>query len=346
MASKVSSQNCTVVMQLSETQSLPLPFQPFALAFSSPFSSISRIAVCSFDRGGQNWLKTFRIVGPSALNETLAPLSFPQTCAIFSPFAQQVVDHDHLLTAAESIKIWEVSPTNLQMKGNFAMDGAKDPLTSADWSVLEERVAIAGSASGEVFAVDIEVGTCASRIVAHDHPVHDVRFCGPTATFVTAGFDGSVRFFDLRDLESSFVYYQSSMPLLRIETSGLSPYFATFSKGSRGIIIDERRPGLPCAVIKFPSDVTAMKWLPMMWGRLLAAHTTGEITCTELSDGQASVVATGVANFGTIIQNMAVSQRLAAVATTESISIAKVMDKVSGHNSCDLEAGQALLDLM
>ena len=65
---------------------------------------------------------------------------------------------------------------------------------------------------------DIEKETVSTQLIAHDKAVYDICFAKDTSMFASAGEDGSVRHFDLRDLEHSTIIFESEdqSPLLRV----------------------------------------------------------------------------------------------------------------------------------
>ena len=56
---------------------------------------------------------------------------------------------------------------------------------------------------------DIEKGAVKTQLIAHDKEVYDICFANGVDMFASCGADGSVRHFDLRDLEHSTIIYES-----------------------------------------------------------------------------------------------------------------------------------------
>lgn len=57
---------------------------------------------------------------------------------------------------------------------------------------------------------DIEKEDVKAQLIAHDREVFDIAFSQDEFTFATTGADGSIRHFDLRELEHSTILYESS----------------------------------------------------------------------------------------------------------------------------------------
>lgn len=88
--------------------------------------------------------------------------------------------------------------------------------------------------------------------------------------FASAGEDGSVRHFDLRDLEHSTIIYESDdqSPLIRVAWNKQDPnYVATIMMDRREVIIlDIRVPMLPvCTLPGHKSAVNSISWAPHSW---------------------------------------------------------------------------------
>lgn len=88
--------------------------------------------------------------------------------------------------------------------------------------------------------------------------------------FASAGEDGSVRHFDLRDLEHSTIIYESedASPLLRVAWNKQDPnYLATIMMDNKNVIIlDIRVPMLPVATLSgHKGCVNSISWAPHSW---------------------------------------------------------------------------------
>ncbi|OHT12512.1 DDB1- and CUL4-associated factor 7 like protein [Tritrichomonas foetus] len=258
------------------TNTIPLPWHPFALACSSSFSKESRLAISSFEETNNNFIKIYRIVGPSFISESTLDFTLPQTCCRFSP-AGRPDSSDLLISGGDNIRVWQTEINGSKLLNDIEVH-IGEPITCLDWSLYEESLVLAGSTDATATAVDLTSGQTVARIIAHDHPIHDISFCGASSNFITAGFDGSLRFFDLRDLQSSFIYYQTAMPLMRASVSPLESYkMATFSKNSNFVtIIDARRPGVPCAVCSIhKSPVTSIGWSKIQTDMIYSSDSSG-----------------------------------------------------------------------
>ena len=100
---------------------------------------------------------------------------------------------------------------------------------------------------------DIENQQVQTQLVAHDSAVYDISFSGDQI-FASCGEDGSVRQFDLRDLEHSTIIYESpnNEPLLRVEWNKKNTfYLAAIQQNSNNVmILDLRSPMKVVRILK------------------------------------------------------------------------------------------------
>jgi len=114
---------------------------------------------------------------------------------------------------------------------------------------------------------NIETGQARTQLIAHDKEVYDLAFAPSPDIFASAGADGSVRMFDLRNLEHSTILFESSdsSPLLRLGWNKHDKnYLATFCMEQNSVIIlDVRSPSAPVAELSGHSQcVNSIAWAP------------------------------------------------------------------------------------
>lgn len=119
---------------------------------------------------------------------------------------------------------------------------------------------------------DVSTQQLKTQLIAHDKEVYDFAFAvRGTNVFASVGADGSVRLFDLRQLEHSTIIYESQdmTPLLRLRWNKVDPnYLATvMMDSSQVIILDIRVPSVPVAKLEHratmaPGNVNAVCWAP------------------------------------------------------------------------------------
>lgn len=298
-------------------------WHPFALSFNSVFSPVKRLAVCSFEKENINQILVYNFIGPSIELESVSDIQFPQIQCKFSPFASKD-ETDFMLTCAETLKLFQVSPQGLALFSEIDVSEEPEPITAVDWGTYQENVCICCGSDCAASSVDLETQQVTARIMAHDHQVHDIQFVGPTPTFVTAGFDGSMRFFDLRDLASSIIYFQTLRPLLRLSVSPWDANkIATFSSDSRTItIIDVRQPGVPSAVIKgFDENISCIDWSRTVENVVFGSTINGKIKTAVVNDGVAVPTVFDCITEKKSIQSFCIGHGMSANASESSVSI-------------------------
>ena len=115
----------------------------------------------------------------------------------------------------------------------------------------------------------------------------DIAFAssaGNADVFASVGADGSVRMFDLRNLEHSTIIYETSdeKPLLRLSWNKQDPnYLATFQMDDmKVIILDIRLPSVPAAELTgHTACLNSLAWAP---------HSSTHI-CTAADDKNALI---------------------------------------------------------
>jgi len=327
--------------------SLPVQNKPFAMSYNSSFSMENRLAVCSFELNQPNQISIYRTTGPSIVNDGILDILFPPTCVKFNPSGSRD-SSDLFVTCSDCLRLYETTLTGINLANEIATNGTNDPLTCADWSEYQESLILVGSTDATATAIDLETSDIITKVIAHDHPIHDISFCGSDSTFITAGFDGSMRFFDLRDLQSSFIYYQTANPLMRAAVAPVEPNkIATFASGSHSIcIIDSRKPGIPLAVMKkHKSPITCIGWSRLECGKIYSTDQSGVLETTIQFD--AGLIEADVLPIPNVylsyttdspIESFVVGQNVVAIASMNKIDIITnpKSDKMESLNEAEL----------
>ena len=143
------------------------------------------------------------------------------------------------------------------------------PLTSFDWCESDPNLIVTSSIDTTATVWDLETMKSKTQIIAHDKEAYDVEFRpGGNDVFATVGNDGSLRIFDLRDMEHSHIVYETptAAPLLRLGWNKQDSHYvaAIELEGSKTIIMDCRAPNVPVAVLEGHKDsvANALAWAP------------------------------------------------------------------------------------
>lgn len=162
------------------------------------------------------------------------------------------------------------------------------PLTSFDW--CESDPAVLGTCSIDTTCTiwNIETGQAQTQIIAHDKEVYDIVFAPQQNVFASASADGSVRMFDLRQLEHSTIIYESLelVPLLRVGWNKHdSNYLATFALDSSDVVIlDIRRPSSPvCELNGHHAPLNSIAWAPHSSAHIVTGGDDSQALIWDLS---------------------------------------------------------------
>eukprot|EP00916_Digyalum_oweni_P016790 GHVL01027509.1.p1 GENE.GHVL01027509.1~~GHVL01027509.1.p1 ORF type:complete len:342 (-),score=64.87 GHVL01027509.1:240-1265(-) len=155
----------------------------------------------------------------------------------------------------------------LRHLGGSKAGGKQGPLTSCAWNPSLQQKVATSSVDTTCASWDIEVGKMETRLIAHDKAVYDICYGPLPYLFASVGADGSVRVFDLRDLESSTILYEHHSPMLRVAWK--SHYLAVVARDDHGVsVIDIRKPNIPHShlMCEDNSFINSVAWSPPAHG--------------------------------------------------------------------------------
>ena len=87
---------------------------------------------------------------------------------------------------------------------------------------------------------DIPKEKVKTQLIAHDKEVYDISFSQEFHTFASAGADGSVRLFDLRNLDQSTIIFENTeqTPFMRVAWNQKDTnYLATINLNQKSVYI-------------------------------------------------------------------------------------------------------------
>lgn len=195
---------------------------------------------------------------------------YPTTKIMWLP--SEATDKPDLLgTTGDYMRIWEVTPNN-GVRQKCTLNNSKNtefcaPLTSFDWNRTDPNIIGTSSIDTTCTIWDLETQCAKTQLIAHDKEVFDMAFASGTHIFASVGADGSVRMFDLRNLEHSTIIYESKnyVPLLRLNWNKQDPnYLAAIMMDSPvAIVLDVRMPSLPVVQLRGHSScINSLDWAP------------------------------------------------------------------------------------
>eukprot|EP00826_Nyctotherus_ovalis_P013082 TRINITY_DN1349_c0_g1_i7.p1 TRINITY_DN1349_c0_g1~~TRINITY_DN1349_c0_g1_i7.p1 ORF type:complete len:313 (-),score=58.09 TRINITY_DN1349_c0_g1_i7:248-1186(-) len=180
--------------------------------------------------------------------------------------------HDLLATSGEHLRIWKVDMENgrtdirAELK-NIKQSEYASPLPSFDWNIDNPNVLGTCSIDTTCTIWDLEKETIKAQLIAHDKEVYDISFAAGVDCFASAGADGSIRQFDMRNLEHSTIVYESKeqAPFVRVAWNrSTTCYLACIMMNSNKVLImDIRYPVSPILELNGHGDfVNSIAWAP------------------------------------------------------------------------------------
>jgi WD repeat-containing protein 68 len=125
------------------------------------------------------------------------------------------------------------------------------PLTGLDWNDTKPNLVLAASIDTTCAVWDASTQQIITQLIAHDKEVFDAGFQygGTGDVFASTGKDGSVRTFDLRNLDHSTIIYETpdGSPLSRISWNSQDQNFMAILavNSPKILILDIRSPSVP-----------------------------------------------------------------------------------------------------
>lgn len=193
-----------------------------------------RLALGSFKENAANFLELIELDEESGSFRCppgfKADHGYPATKVMFIPDKEGNMA-DLLASSGESLRVWTVDDSGIRLERALDPKPGEpcEPLTSFDWN--ESNPSLLGTCSTDQTCTiwHIESGKIVERFVAHDKEVYDIAWGGGEGgTFATVSADGSVRVFDLRNIDSSTIIYESpspETPLVRLSWNKQDPRF-------------------------------------------------------------------------------------------------------------------------
>ncbi|TID13559.1 hypothetical protein CANINC_004917 [Pichia inconspicua] len=189
-----------------------------------------------------------------------------------------------LATTSECLRIYQLcdsdSDNSKKLIEKSALTNSKitnlnqlPPMTSFDWNSFDPTSLITCSIDTTCTAWNLvkETFVAKSQLIAHDSEVYDVKYIyGDKNVFASCSSDGSVRLFDLRNLEQSTIIYDNTLngnskTLLRLASSHYNAnQIALLTQDSSNVIIlDLRNVGVPVYSLNHSSaPVDSIAWHP------------------------------------------------------------------------------------
>ena len=127
-------------------------------------------------------------------------------------------NRDILATSRDILRLYDLSKDESNPKAHFKQQQAillrneqefSNPISAFDWNRVDPTKIAVSSVDSTVTILDINQQSLTTQIIAHDKAVYDVSFAPNDSMFASCGEDGSVRIFDIKNLQQSSIIYES-----------------------------------------------------------------------------------------------------------------------------------------
>jgi len=273
----------------NEIYTYEAPWPIYGMNWSSRMDHPYRLAIGSFLEDYTNRVDVIQLNEETEVFEVKGSFDhpYPTTKIMWIP-DKLGSKSDFVGTTGDYMRLWQVvDDKKIELKcllNNNKNSEFCAPLTSFDWNESDSSILGTSSIDTTCTIWNIETQQVKTQLIAHDKEVYDIAFARGTDVFASVGADGSVRMFDLRNLEHSTIIYETPglTPLLRLNWNKQDPnYLAAIPMDSNNaIILDIRLPSVPAAELTGHSaSINALAWAP---------HSSCHI-CTAGDDKQAYI---------------------------------------------------------
>jgi len=253
-------QNSNIVFNYNSNYDL------YGLSFQNN-NTVPRLALGSFEMDNKNKIEIVEYRRDKLRKIHSEQIEFPCTKLKWSPFANSPI----LAASSDAMRIYSFNQDQNKLYLNTTLVKTKQynaPITSFDWNVWNS--AILGTVSIDTTATiwDVNKSTMIKQIIVHDKDVYDICFSKKYENyFITTGADGSIRGFDLRNLDESDVLFENQdlTPMTRVAFNSQNEFFlaALCLEKNYFYIIDIRKKEELYATFNTHTNVVnAMAWSP------------------------------------------------------------------------------------
>lgn len=194
---------------------------------------------------------------------------------------------DILAISSDHLRLWNIDNTGTSSKFGSEFIHDTKPLTSFDWSTTDPTIIATCSLDSTCTIWDVDKKAIKSKFLAHEGEVYDINIGNAPNTFMTVGSDGTLRHFDIRDMNNCTILLESldHMPYMKVAWNRLNPYLVAVTElGSKNIeVVDTRWYSDPYYQIKGHSDlVNSITWSPLEWEYLATAGDDKKVKVWDL----------------------------------------------------------------
>jgi len=196
----------------------------YGIAFQK--GNCPRLAVSSLEKRLDNKIEILELVDNELKNVYEQMVGYPCTKLLWSPTGKK---SSLLAFSSDCIQIYDYSEEKQVLSFQTRLHNIKSqycgPLTSFDWNTVNESLLGTASIDNTCTIWDLNKQTIKTQLIAHDKEVFDIQFGNDENTFISCGADGTVRLFDLRNLDHSTIIYENEGCINKIAMNLQEPNF-------------------------------------------------------------------------------------------------------------------------
>ena len=180
----------------------------YGIAFQK--GNCPRLAVSSLEKRLDNKIEILELVDNELKNVYEQMVGYPCTKLLWSPSEKK---SSLLAFSSDCIQIYDYSEEKQVLSFQTRLHNLKSkycgPLTSFDWNTTNDSILGTASVDNTCTIWDLNKQAIKTQLIAHDKEVFDIQFGNDENTFISGGADGTVRLFDLRNLDHSTIIYEN-----------------------------------------------------------------------------------------------------------------------------------------
>lgn len=180
----------------------------FGIAFQNGNSP--RLAISSLEKRLDNKIEILELFDNDLKKVFEMQTGYPCTKLLWRP---NKTKNSQLAFSSDCIQIYDYSEEKKSLMFKAKLNNMKSkycgPLTSFDWNTANDSLLGTASVDTTCTIWDLNKLSIKTQLIAHDKEVFDVQFGKEENVFISGGADGSVRLFDLRNLDHSTIIYET-----------------------------------------------------------------------------------------------------------------------------------------
>ena len=180
----------------------------YGIAFQK--GNCPRLAISSLEKRLDNKIEILELVDNELKNVYEQMVGYPCTKLLWSPNENK---SSLLAFSSDCIQIYDYSEEKQVLSFQARLNNLKSqycgPLTSFDWNTVNDSLLGTASIDNTCTIWDLNKQTIKTQLIAHDKEVFDIQFGNDENTFISGGADGTVRLFDLRNLDHSTIIHEN-----------------------------------------------------------------------------------------------------------------------------------------